>query len=90
MAKLKVYFEGHEELNILNPVWLVAYFGRGNFNWSARQVYIPLEAPYTRAMRGDFEEDDKVMSLSVNYKDLKHDSKCKRNNILIISTLINL
>jgi len=72
MAKLKVYFENNEELNVLDPVWLVVSFGRGKFNWSAKQLYIPLEAPYSRVMRGEYLEE-KIISLRVIREDLKHD-----------------
>lgn len=71
--KIRVYYEEHSELNILNPVWMVVYFGRGNFNWKAKRFYLPLEAPHKRIKRGEFEESDNIMSFTVNIEDLVRD-----------------
>jgi hypothetical protein len=68
--KIRVYYEENPELNILNPVWLVVYFGREKFNWKAKRFFIELEAPFKRIKRGEMDIGENVMSFSVTIEDL--------------------
>lgn len=68
--KIRVYYEENPELNILNPVWLIVYFDKGHFNWNAKRFFLPLEAPFKRIKRGDFDIGENIMSFSVTIEDL--------------------
>lgn len=66
MAKLAVYYERHE--GTLFPQWIVIKFSVGEIDWSKDTLYIPIDAPFRRYGRDDFDSD--TLSMSVELADL--------------------